>query len=184
MKSITLALAGVVAFAFQPGSPAIQDSKPAAVPMAAKADVASIDAILKTLYDVISGPAGQERNWDRFRSVFAPKAQLIAVVAKPGGGTRPIVMSPDEYVERAGPNLREQGFFEHEIARHSDEFADIAQVFSTYESRHAASDEKPFARGINSVQLMKDKDRWWVVSIFWCQETEAHPLPKEYLPGK
>lgn len=182
MKSITLALAGMVAFAFQPGTPRMQDSKPAPAPVAAKADVESVDAILKAVYDVISGPAGQPRNWDRFRSLFAPKARLIAVLPMKSGGTRPIVMSPDEYVERVGPHLLAEGFFEREIARHADEYADIVQVFSTYESRHAAADEKPFARGINSVQLMKDKDRWWVVSVFWCEETAARPIPKEYLP--
>jgi hypothetical protein len=41
----------------------------------------------------------------------------------------------------------------------------MTQVFSSYESRHAPG-EKPFERGINSVQLLNDGKRWWVVSIF------------------
>jgi hypothetical protein len=181
MKILTI-LAGTVALLFfgEPG--AIQDSKPASRPAAAPADVASPDAILKALYDVISGPAGQERDWNRFRSLFLPKAQLIAVVAPPGGTVRTIVMTPDDYAQRAGPKLRESGFFEREIARQTHAFAEIAQVFSTYESRHAATDEKPFVRGINSIQLLKAEDRWWVVSVSWTSETDAHPIPAEYLP--
>jgi hypothetical protein len=181
MKTITL-FAGLVALLVSGDRASIQDSKPASAPVASPKDVATEDAILGALYDVISGPAGQDRDWNRFRSLFMPKAQLIAVAPLPGGGVRPIVMTPDDYAQRAGPKLRESGFFEREIARQTHAYADIAQVFSTYESRHAAADEKPFARGINSIQLMKDKTRWWVVSVYWEQETDANPIPEAFLP--
>lgn len=180
MKPITLAVAGMVALLFSGDRPATQDAKPPApapAPAAAKADVDSIDAIVKSLYDVISGPAGQARDWNRFRSLFAPKAKLTMVGLK-----KSRAMTPDEYVESAGPNLVANGFFEKEIARRTDEFGDIAQSFSTYESRKKADDAKPFARGINSIQLMKSEGRWWVVSIAWCEENDSRPIPKEYLP--
>jgi hypothetical protein len=181
MKLITL-LAGMVALLVSGEAARIQDSKPAPAPVAAKADVESLDAIVKALYDVISGSAGQERDWNRFHSLFMPKAQLIAAFPKRDGTTKPLVMTPEEYVQRAGPNLTKNGFFEREIARKTESWGAIAQVFSTYESRHAAADEQPFARGINSIQLMKDKDRWYVVSVFWCEENETRPIPAEYLP--
>jgi hypothetical protein len=178
----TLTLVAMVAFFFT-GDPAReQDSKPAAPLVAAPADVESMDAILKAVYDVISGPAGQPRNWDRFRSLFIPKAQLVMASARKDGGTKPVVMSVEDYVTGAGPNLMEKGFFEREIARHVDAYGDIAQVFSTYEWRYGSMDAKVQERGINSIQLMKDKDRWWVVSIYWCKETPARPIPPEYLP--
>lgn len=176
MKLITL-LAGMVALLFSGEAAPIQDSKPAPAPAAAKQDVESVDAIIKALYDVISGPAGKARDWNRFRSLFAPKAQLVAVTTK-----RSLVMTPEEYMTSSGPYLEKNGFFEREIARKLDAFGDIAHAFSTYESRHLAEDPKPFARGINSIQLMKSKDRWWVVSVFWCEENENRPLPAEYLP--
>ena len=178
MKAMTFALAAWVAFVVPGDGVAPQDSKPAA---AALADVASIDAIVKSLYDVISGPAGQARDWNRFRSLFIPKAQLVVAAPLKEGGTRAVVMTPDEFVQRSSPAMLE-GFFEREIARRVDAYGDIAHLFSTYESRHRLEDEKPFDRGINSIQLMKDKDRWWVVSIFWCRETPARPIPAEYLP--
>lgn len=40
-------------------------------------DHESIDSIIKATYAVISGPKGQERDWDRFRALFHPDARLI-----------------------------------------------------------------------------------------------------------
>jgi len=153
------------------------------VPAANPADVASIDAIMHAAYDTISGPAGQQRDWNRFRSLFLSGARLAAVVPDHKGGLRAVVMSPDEYVQHGDPFFQKNGFFEHEIARHTEKWADIAQVFSTYESRHAAADPKPFERGINSFQLMNDGHRWWIVTIYWQGETSETPIPKEYLEG-
>ncbi len=41
-------------------------------------DVSSTAAITGALYDVISGPAEQGRDWARFRSLFEPGTRLIA----------------------------------------------------------------------------------------------------------
>src|ERR1700678_3150851 len=57
----------------------------AAAPAANPADVSSPDAILAATYDTISGPAGQQRDWDRFRSLFIPGARLMSArLAKDG----------------------------------------------------------------------------------------------------
>jgi hypothetical protein len=154
-----------------------------AAPAANPADVGSIDAILHAAYDTISGPAGQQRDWTRFRSLFVSGARLIPVVSDPKGGFTTMLFSPDEYVERGDPYFQKNGFFEREVARRTERFASMAQVFSTYESRHGAADPKPFARGINSFQLMNDGHRWWIVTVFWQAETSDSPIPKEYLQG-
>ena len=155
----------------------------AAAPAANPADVSSIDAILHAVYDTISGPAGQQRDWNRFRSLFVSGARLIPVVSDPKGGFTTMLFSPDEYIKHGDPYFQKNGFFEREVARRTDRFANLAQVFSTYESRHGAADPKPFARGINSFQLMNDGHRWWIVTIFWQAETPDSPIPKEYLQG-
>src|SRR5258706_704923 len=144
------------------------------------ADVATMDSTIAALYEVISGPAGK-RNWDRFRSLFAPGARLIANGPRPTGEVAARVMTAEDYAQRNGPFFEKNGFFEREAARHTDEFANIAQVFSTYESRHDKDDDKPFQRGINSIQLMNDGKRWWIVTVFWQGEDEKHPLPAKYL---
>lgn len=152
-------------------------------PAAKPEDVSSPDAIIKAVYDVISGPAGQKRDWNRMRSLFVPNARLMPAVARPGGaGTGVIVLSVDDYINRSGPQLEANGFFEREIKRVSETYGAVTHIFSTYESRRKADDEKPFARGINSFQLLKDGDRWWIVSIYWQGETVALPIPAKYLP--
>jgi hypothetical protein len=152
-------------------------------PAAKPADVASPDAILSATYDVISGPAGQQRDWDRFRSLFVPGARLIPVVPrKAGSGSDTRIITPDEYAKFADAYFQKNGFAEREISRNAERYGNIMQIFSTYESRHDAKDAQPFARGINSFQLFYDGARWWVVTIYWLEETPDNPLPKEFLP--
>lgn len=152
-----------------------------AAPNANPADVASVDSIIAAIYDVISGPAGKKRDWNRMRSLFIPGARLIPTGPRPGGGYGSRVLTLDDYIERASGLFEKEGFFEKEAARTTEEFGQIAHVFSTYESRHAPDDAKPFQRGINSLQLMNDGKRWWVVTIFWQAEDERNALPERYL---
>jgi hypothetical protein len=147
------------------------------------ADVATMDAIVASLYDVISGPPGK-RNWDRFRSLFYPGARLIPTGRRQTGEVASRVLTPDDYMERSAPLLEKNGFFEREISRRTEKFGSIAHLFSTYESRHGKDDAKPFARGINSIQMMNDGKRWWILSIFWQGEDEKNQLPAEYLPTR
>lgn len=149
------------------------------------ADVASLDAIMKAVYEVISGDAGQKRDWDRFRSLFHKDARLI-----PSGknantgiiGAR--AFTPEEYITRSAPFMEKEGFYEREVARRADIYGNIAQVFSTYASYHKADDKTPFQRGINSFQLLNDGTRWWIITIYWQGETPENPIPKKYLKSK
>lgn len=172
--------------AANPNPPKPSQSQPAqeltASPPAKPADVASIDAIMAATYDVISGPAGQKRDWDRFRSLFLPGARLIAAGPKKTGEIAARVFTPDDYAKFGEPYFAKNSFTESELARHTDRFGNIVQIFSTYASRHEAKDPEPFARGINSFQLFFDGTRWWIVTIYWEEESGANPLPKEFLP--
>ena len=159
-----------------------QDAKPDA-PKAKPEDVKSLDALVAAVYDVISGPKGQERDWDRFRSLFAPGARLIPVNRPKDGTPRARMLDVEEFVKFAGAATKESGFFENEVARRVEQFGGIAHAFSTYESRRE-KDGKPFDRGINSIQLLNDGTRWWVVTIYWDRERPDSPIPAEYLPKK
>jgi hypothetical protein len=154
---------------------------PPAPPTANPADVGTPDAILAATYDVISGPPGK-RDWDRFRSLFLPGARMAAVRKGKDGSLSARSFTPDEYVALGDAYFTKNGFFEREASRHADRYANIMQIFSTYESRHDSKDPTPFARGINSFQLFFDGKRWWVVDIFWQEETPDAPLPEEFLP--
>jgi len=158
-------------------TPEIKEANPA--------DVSSIDAIMKAVYDVISGDAGKPRDWERFRTLFHKDARMI-----PSGrnqqtgvyGAR--ALTPEDYIKRTEPVFAKEGFYEREKARRVELYGNIAHVFSTYESFHSLTDKKPFMRGINSFQLMNDGKRWWVITIFWQGETADNPIPKKYLKSK
>lgn len=148
------------------------------------ADTASVDGVVAALYDTISGPAGKTRDWDRLRALFRPDGRMIVHGPNKEGGTTTRVLTVEDYIGRVTPLLAKEGFFESELARRSEQFGQIAHVFSTYESRHAQDEAKPFQRGINSIQLIHDGQRWWVQSLVWQAESDRHPLPERYLKGR
>jgi len=180
---LLISVNSVPLFAQNQPNPVTPSQQPVATqPHEAKpADVASPDAILAAAYDVISGPAGQERDWDRMRSLFYPGAQLIRTAVKKEGGLSAAFLTPEDYINRAGSYFKKNSFFEREVARRSERWGSIMQVFSTYESRHDPKDPVPFARGINSFQLFFDGTRWWIMTIYWAEETAQTPLPPEFL---
>ena len=152
---------------------------------ATPADVESIDAIISASYATISGNAGEDRDWQRMRSLFAPGARLIpssklAGVRTPDPQT-PAPLDADGWIARVSDYFDKEGFFETEVARRTEQYDQIAHAFSTYESRHKPDDPKPFMRGINSFQLFHDGRRWWILTIFWQQENLEKPIPEKYL---
>jgi len=148
------------------------------LPTAHAGDFDSIESLTHAVYAVISGPAGA-RDWARFRGMFADGGRLIAIRTTAGVST-PSVMTPDEYAQRAGANFEKNAFYESEVAHRVETFGAIAHVFSTYESRRAPND-KPFARGINSFQFVRDAKGWKVITILWDSERDGNPVPEKYL---
>jgi len=142
-------------------------------------DVQSLDAIVAAIYDVISGPPGA-RDWNRFNSLFAKDARLIAVRVPKDGKPDLAVMTPADYAERAGKYFLEHGFFERELSRKTDSFGAMTHIYTTYESRET-KDGKPIDRGINSMEFFFDGARWWCVEIYWDAERPGNPIPEKYL---
>ena len=174
MKKILLLLAIAISFSTSTTAQSPKEASPA--------DVSSIDAIVKAVYDVISGDPGKVRDWDRFRSLFHKDARLIPSGKNPQTGVVGArVLTPEDYITRSGPLIEKNGFHERELGRHVDQYGNIAQVFSSYASFHKMDEKEPFMRGINSFQLLNDGKRWWVVTIYWQQETAENPIPKQFL---
>lgn len=173
LLALTLAACAVAlpAAAQAPASPATPPARPA--------DVETLDGILEALYAVISGPAGQARDWDRMRSLFLPGARLIPTMPAPEGGHRARVLTVEDYITQVGPRLEGVGFREVEIARRTERFGGIAHAFSSYSGTTEAEPDREM-RGINSIQLMNDGERWWIVSVFWDSERPDNPLPEHY----
>ena len=114
-------------------------------------DVATVDGVIKAFYDVISGPAGQPRQWARDRSLHIPGVKFVATgIGK--RGPYAAVMDHQGFVDRTDSGFVRDGFFEREIHRVTHAFGNIRHVFSTYEERRTP-DGPVVGRGINSIQL-------------------------------
>lgn len=164
---------------------ASSESRPASVAVgtaaALPADVGTIDGIVGAYYDVISGPAGQPRQWARDRTLYIPNVRFVSVDEPAGGKSVSRVMTHQEYVDRTDASLVSKGFDEREVHRSVLRYGEIASVFSTYESRQSRTGPV-IARGINSLQLFHDGARWWIVSATWRDESASRRIPREYLP--
>ena len=178
MKRIFI-FATIILFCATTNATSLSDSIPAD-----PKDVSSPEAIITAVYEVISGPAGQKRNWDRMRTLFVPDARMIPTGKRPTGESTRRVLSVEEYIASSGPFLEKDGFFESEIGRRTEQFGNIVHIFSTYESKRTPTDEKPFTRGINSFQLWFDGKRWWVITILWQGESKETPIPEKYIGTK
>lgn len=152
------------------------------------ADAMSVDSIVAALYASVSHAPDASPDFERMRGIFMYVGMLVPPV-RPGEEItgRDIDGFAEGYKSSAAA-LKEKegatGFFEREIARRTDCFGKVCQVFSTYESRHTESDAKPFERGINSIQLVRDGKRWWISSVAWDVERPDNPIPPQYLPAR
>lgn len=154
-----------------------QTVAPGAVPDAG--EFASPDALVTAVYAAISGPAG-ERDWAHFRTLFLPDARFTRTRPQPDGTRAVNSMSVDDFINTAGDYFKKEGFYESAVVNRVFRYGRMVDALSSYESRHAPG-EKPFARGINSMQMINDGTRWWMVSIAWDDERADNPMPKEFL---
>ena len=149
----------------------------AAAPQVPASDMAGIDAAIRGVYEVISGPPGQKRDFDKMRSLFAPGATLKATGPKGlRGGTL------EDYISRNKDILEQKGFTERELGRRTEVWGGLATAWSAYDGRTA--DGSFHERGINSFQLVKIDGKWLVASILWQEATPDNPLPANLIKGK
>jgi hypothetical protein len=135
------------------------------------------DTLIKDLYEVISGPAGP-RDWERFRKLFHPKAQMGAY--SPGQNGQPdqlVLFSPDNYIKRNGPRFEKMEFYEKELGRQTQQFGKLWQILSSYEWHSGELRQ----RGVNALMLVKDQNQWLIMSIIWETESKESPIPKPLL---
>jgi hypothetical protein len=140
-------------------------------------DVSTEKAIISALYDVISGDPGEARDWERFKYLFAKDAFLIPTNKSTAGVFGYRKMTPDEYINFFSTRIK-TGFFEKELKHEVVSFGTIAHVFSTYETKETKNG--PITnRGINSIQLFYDQNRYYIMNVFWCAESLGFNLPAD-----
>ena len=142
-------------------------------------DLTSISSVIDAMYAMVSGPAGS-RDWSLQKTIFQAEARQTRTGVDADGKPWLKMMSLDDYAADAAPFFAANDFYEMEVAHRVERFGNIAHVWSTYEYRRSP-DAAPHGRGINSIQLFHDGDRWWVLSVLWDNEREGNPLPEEYL---
>src|SRR6185437_12411706 len=101
---------------------------------ALESDVSTLEGILHALYDVLSGPAGQVRDWERYRTLFLDDARLLVVVAVAGEKPHVRQLTVEDYIRRVEPIFAVEDFWERETSRQTETFGRIAHVVSQYES--------------------------------------------------
>ena len=148
----------------------------AAAQSPSKADLAGIDQAIHAVYDVISGPPGQKRDFDKMRTLFAPNATLKAIGPKGLHGG-----SVEDYISRNAAILEKEGFTERELGRRVEVWGGLATAWSAYDGRTANGSFHE--RGINSFQLVNIDGKWLVASILWQEETKEWPLPRDMAPS-
>lgn len=123
-------------------------------------DVATVDGILRAYYEVVSGPAGEVADVERDRSLHHPEAWVAIANVDRSGTPSVSVMTLEGYHGDNAP--RRAGFWEWETDRVITRSGNMVHVWSSYASARTQGGE-PFTRGINSITLFHDGERWWIM---------------------
>ena len=138
-------------------------------------NVQSLESIVTNYYNVVSGPEGFKYDPKADNFFHAPNA-IITRFNENNDFQRHNLSKEQE-------SLREpyaEGFYEVEIHRITEEYENIAHVWSTYEMRNSPNSEA-FMRGVNSISFYFKSGRWFISS--WSTQYEgANKLPTKYLP--
>jgi hypothetical protein len=138
-----------------------------------------IDQLVQNLYSSICFNKGEKPPLDNLKKVMLPDAKMMN-----NDGETPRVWTPEEYIKRWHEMLANhqfESFHEIEIAHKTEIFGKIAHRFSTYETKLNLDDSEPYAKGINSIQLIKIGPSWFVTSIIWNNQTDDRRIPQKYL---
>jgi hypothetical protein len=143
-------------------------------------DVETIDGIVRAFYEVVNVGPTEPRQWGRDRTLYVPWVRFVGIGK--GAPTRPsvVVWSHQDLVDESEP-LVQQGFRERELFRRVERYGNIVHLASTYETL-LGTGEPQRSRGVNSLELYWDGTRYWIASVMWQSEDEAHPIPPELLP--
>ncbi|MEO9869786.1 hypothetical protein [Ekhidna sp.] len=144
-----------------------------------KEDVTSIESIGKAYYEIVSGPIGQKRDFDRLRNLFHPQANLVySFWSEEEQKNKLMPMGIEGYIEKLD-YLDKKGFFEEELYVSNESYGSITQSISTY--KFWMEDKTAEGRGFTSYQYFYDGNRYWILSMLWMMESEKYPIPQALL---
>ncbi len=150
------------------------------VPNKYAANVSSIDSIVSSIYEIVSGEKGEERNWELHQTIFHPEAQIISNYVDKNGEYQIYFLTVDEYMDQYRDYFKENYLFEQDVNREIEKFGNMAHVFSTFESYEKPGDSIPYKKGTASIQLYNDGKRWYVLNMYYKNESKNEKVPEKY----
>lgn len=138
----------------------------------------TVASVVDALYDALSFAGGSQPNYALVRAIFHPQARITPPAEDTAGSLSP--MAVDDYIEIFHKRLVEdgitdQGGRELEIHRHTLTFNRVAHVFSSYQFVLLGA-SKPLVSGVNTIQLVYENERWWILSLSWDRAREGQSL--------
>ncbi len=137
-------------------------------------DVKTIDAIINAYYDVVSGSSSDPWEFERDSYLHAPNASITRL---DGQGNAMVHTLEAEYIPM-GLKPRES-FYEIELKRVVTQFGHMAQVWSAFEIR-SDPDVAGDTKGLNSIQLHFENNRWFIDSWTAQMEDEDNRLVADF----
>ncbi len=136
-------------------------------PKARPEDVQSVQSVIKTYFEILSGSATTERDWDRFRSLFLPDGRFVAVRTwNNDPHIIPDALDVQKMIERLKANLQKADSEERPLDIQVKDASDLVQAFVTSEIQiHTTVNGDLSAHRVYSFELVKDVDRYWIVEI-------------------
>jgi hypothetical protein len=134
------------------------------------------EAIPAAIDAAITGPADKDRVC--MKALFIPEARLTVVSVSADGTPAYTLLTVDDWIARVKVRGHAQ-LEEKQLKFHVQRFGNIVHLWSTYALK---SDGKQVARGINSIQAIKEANGWRILGIMWQAESPGAPIPKEYQP--
>jgi len=127
----------------------------------------TLDEIIAAMYDQVSFEPGTRPDWNRQLELFAPGARMVRV--NDDGIFEFDLESYRVNFEEMIDSGTMPSFWEGELWRETRVFDDVAHVLSAYETRRSREGEV-LNRGVNSIQLFRRGDRWWISAMIWRRE--------------
>jgi len=134
------------------------------------------EGIPAALDAAITGPADKDRAC--MKALLIPEARLMGVSLGTDGAPTYRIETLDDWIARVKTRGQAQ-LEEKQLKFRIERYGNIAHLWSSYTLQ---SDGKQVARGINSIQAIKEAGGWRVTGIMVQAESATAPLPKEYLP--
>jgi hypothetical protein len=138
-----------------------------------------IDDLTRDFYRAISFKNEQVPDMDRVKILFFGEGVLVN-----SSFLHPLGFTAESFVNSLESDIAEGNmaqFHMHEVHGKTNVFGKVAHRISIYEYNLGEETSGRLPRGVNYMQFIQVDDVWRILSTAWCDESEEHLIPEEYL---